>query len=194
MMAALQSLFAGDLAPFLQPRDLVRNIVVTVDNLPRRTLPVQRLPMKPPSSPFGVSVSGGSMIIGSANALRYQPFMKLIEGVESANLVALYVSNYPLFQQAYRELGYPNGHFNDRLVEAIDVMLAAPDEEGPLRIVQPKVFYEFADRDLERLPAGQKLMLRIGPENAKAVKAKLAEIRRLVTSPSGQPPLPKAPS
>ena len=77
-------------------------------------------------------------------------------------LVSLYVRHYPLFQQSYRELGYPNGHFNDRLVEAIDLMLATPESPAALKVVQPKIFYEFADRDLEQLPAGQKLMLRIG--------------------------------
>jgi hypothetical protein len=42
--------------------------------------------------------------------------------------------------------------------------------------------YEFADPDLEELSTGQKLMLRIGPENAAAVKVKLREIRRLVAT------------
>ena len=83
-------------------------------------------------------------------------------------LVTLYVRHYPLFQQAYREIGYPNGHFNDRLVEAIDLMLATPEAPASLKLVQPKIFYEFADRDLEQLPAGQKLMLRIGREQREA--------------------------
>ena len=41
-----------------------------------------------------------------------------------------YVRLYPLFQSAYRELGYPDGYFNDRLVFAIDDLLAAPDADG----------------------------------------------------------------
>jgi hypothetical protein len=51
--------------------------------------------------------------------------------------------------------------------------------------VQPKVLYEFADPALEALPSGQKILLRMGPENAARVKAKLREIRALVAKEGG---------
>ena len=57
-------------------------------------------------------------------------------------------------------------------------MLATPQIEGPIALVRPKVLYEFADPDLETRSAGQKIVLRMGRENALRVKAKLAEIRR----------------
>jgi hypothetical protein len=38
--------------------------------------------------------------------------------------------------------------------------------------------YEFDDPELEDLSAGQKLLVRMGPENAAVLKAKLREIRR----------------
>jgi Protein of unknown function (DUF3014) len=41
--------------------------------------------------------------------------------------------------------------------------------------------YEFADPALEARSAGQKIMIRMGSENAAKVKAKLREIRREVT-------------
>ena len=46
-------------------------------------------------------------------------------------VASLYLHFYPLFQQAYQSLGYPNGYFNDRLVATIDNLLAAPDVSGP---------------------------------------------------------------
>jgi hypothetical protein len=45
-------------------------------------------------------------------------------------------------------------------------------------VVRPKVLYQFADPDLETRSAGQKILLRMGAENAARVKAKLTEIRR----------------
>ena len=105
-----------------------------------------------------------------------------MEAVDAKQLVDAYVRFYPLFQQAYRDLGYPDGHFNDRLVDAIDSLLATPDHKGQLAVVQPKIFYEFADRELEQLPAGQKLLLRMGRENAAQMKAKLREVRRLIAN------------
>ena len=50
-----------------------------------------------------------------------------------ARAVALYARLYPLFQQAYEELGYPGRYFNDRLVEVIDDLLATPEPTGPVR-------------------------------------------------------------
>jgi hypothetical protein len=44
------------------------------------------------------------------------------------------------------------------------------------------VFYKFADPELEGLSAGQKIMLRMGAENAAKVKAKLREIRRVLAA------------
>ena len=48
---------------------------------------------------------------------------------------------------------------------------------GPIALVQPKALYQFADPELEKLSAGQKIMIRMGPANAAKVKAKLRQIR-----------------
>ena len=79
-------------------------------------------------------------------------------------------------------MGYPNGYFNDRLVEVIDNLLATPDPKGPIALVRPNVMYTYADPGLEGRSAGQKLLIRMGPENAKAVKAKLTELRAVITA------------
>jgi hypothetical protein len=39
------------------------------------------------------------------------------------------------------------------------------------------VFYEFADPKLESRSEGQKLLIRMGPQNAAALKKKLRDIR-----------------
>jgi hypothetical protein len=79
-------------------------------------------------------------------------------------------------------LGYPNGYFNDRLVEVIDNLLATPESKGPIELVRPNVMYVYADPALEARSAGQKLLIRMGPENAKAIKAKLSELRAVIAS------------
>lgn len=180
--ALAASLGRGDLGRWLVPQDLIRRIVVTVDNLPRKTVPQRMSPVKPVEGAFAVGIAGGSPVVAAANARRYEPLLRVLDASDAAQLVAVYVQWYPRFQEAYRELGYPNGYFNDRLVEAIDTLLATPTSVGPLAVVQPKVLWEFADPRLEALPAGQKIMLRMGPENADRVKAKLAAIRRVVAS------------
>ena len=174
--AALKADFA-DSPQGLSERDaLVRHFVVTVDNLPRRTAAVRLLPVQPVPGAFVVQGRDGDATIAADNALRYRPYVAVLEAADARRLVAAYVTLYPLFQAAYVELGYPDGWFNDRLVQAIDDLLAAPEVAAP-RVVQPKVLWAFADAGLEARSAGQKIMLRMGPANAARVKAQLRAIR-----------------
>lgn len=159
-------------------RDIARRIVATVDNLPRQKAGTQLLPIKTPASRLIASRKGEVVTLSPANYARYTPYVKLAQAVNVKELVALYVHFYPLFQQAYEELGYPKKYFNDRLVEVIDDLLAAPDVHGPVELLRPKVMYQFADPELEQLSAGQKILIRIGPDNAAVIKTKLRELRR----------------
>ena len=160
------------------PSQLVRRIVATVDNLPRETAPRRVMPLEPVPGAMAIAGAGEEMTIAPGNTARYTPFVRVFESLDSRALVQRYVDSYPLFQRAYAELGFPNGNFHRRLVEAIDDLLAAPELSGPVKLVRPKVLYQFADPDLEARSAGQKIMLRMGAENAAKVKAKLREIRR----------------
>jgi len=66
-------------------------------------------------------------------------------------------------------------------------LLAAPEPQGPIELVQPKVFYQFADPKLEDLSAGQKLLIRMGPANERNLKEKLRDFRaELVKSGPGE--------
>ena len=120
--------------------------------------------------------------IAAENSARYAPYVRALESVDAAALVAAYLRAYPLFQQAYRELGYPDGYFNDRLVAALEDMLAAPDAGASPKLVRPKVLYEFADPALEEASAGQKIMVRMGSDNARRAKAKLRELRQALAA------------
>jgi hypothetical protein len=71
------------------------------------------------------------------------------------------------------------------VVAAIDDLLAAPEVHDPVRLVQPSVFYKYADARLENLSAGQRLMIRIGSENAARIKAKLRGLRDALTKRRG---------
>ena len=165
-------------ADMVVPDQLVRRIVATVDNLPRPTAPRRMLPLNPVPGRFAAQASGDAETIAAANAARYEPYVRVMEAVNTHALVYSYVRAYPLFQRVYEELGFPGKYFNDRLVEAIDDMLAAPESDSPPRVVRGRVLYEFVDPDLETRSAGQKILLRMGPENAARVKAKLLEVRR----------------
>ena len=176
---ALADLIGGKaFADFIVPTGLIRRIVATVDNLPRSAAPRRTFPLNSVPGAFGAAGSGGDLAIGPANAARYAPYLRALEPLDARALVQSYVQLYPLFQRAYEELGFPGKHFNDRLVEAIDDLLAAPEIDAPMKLLRPKVLYEFADPHLETRSAGQKILVRMGKDNASRVKAKLREIRR----------------
>ena len=155
------------------PVALVRRIVATVDNLPRETAPRRVIPLAPVPGAYE-----------PGNYDRYAPYVRVIDAIDEKALVADYARAYPLFQQAYAELGYPGKQFNDRLIQAIDDLLAAPELDAPLELIRPRVVYEFASPDLETRSAGQKIMLRMGPQNAARVKAKLLLVRREILAAS----------
>jgi len=188
MTQAMGTLWNGQsLEQVLHLQDVIRRVVATVDGLPRRKLPVRIRPTKPAAGQFLVSHDENTVTISPENSKRYSPYVRLAESLDAKKLVALYVHFYPLFQQAYLNLGYPKGYFNDRLIEAIDDLLATPEITAPAKLVRPKVFYQFADPELEERSAGQKILMRIGHDNAARIKAKLREIRNELTH---QPPKP----
>ena len=99
---------------------------------------------------------------------------------------------YPLCQQACQDLGYPQGYFNDRLLEVIDRMLATPEPAGPLAVrltdvkgpiasQRPWVRHEFVDPALQVLPAGSRMLLRMGTDNERRLKARLVQWRSAIT-------------
>lgn len=183
VLAAMGEVFGKNaVKQFFQSEEIVRRIVVTIDNLPRKVVSAQLMPTRPVEGKLRTTGTGERMVLAPANHDRYTPFIRLADMVEPKLFVAAYSKVYPLFQQAYREQGYPKGYFNDRLIAVIDHMLAAPEVDGPIALVQPRIYYQFADPELEALSAGHKLMLRIGSRNAARVKAKLQEIRTELTA------------
>jgi hypothetical protein len=178
MQKALESLIGNEsVAQFVVTKDLVRHVVVTVDNLTTEKVAERIRAMKPTPGKFAVSGSEEAPVLDPANYERYQSLVQLVGSIETQALVATYTRHYPLFQEAYESLGHPPQYFNDRLIEVIDHLLAAPEVQDPIALAQPGVQYEFADPTLESRSAGQKALIRLGSDNAKVVKDKLRELR-----------------
>jgi hypothetical protein len=173
---------ASAVKDYLLPESIIRHWVVTIDNLPRQKVAVQKRPIAPVSGSFVADGDELHATLDAQNYARYQPLVEVAGKLDTRQLTAVYIRFYPLFQQAYQDLGYPNGYFNDRLVQVIDNLLATPQPAGPIVLVRPNVMYTFADPALESRSAGQKLLIRMGPDNAATIKAKLKELRAAITA------------
>jgi hypothetical protein len=184
---ALTALFGQRLHQFVNLQDIVRRIVATVDNLPREHVSQRLMPVKPVTGRLITAKEGEGVVLSPDNAERYQSYLLLADAVPTQALVGVYTRFYPLFQEQYEKLGYPDRYFNDRVVQVIDHLLATPEVQEPVALAQPRVLYEFADPELENLSAGQKTLLRLGRANGAKLKSKLREIREaLVThAPKG---------
>ena len=156
--------------------------------------PASRWPVKTTDGRFEAEPRDGAMAIGARNAERYAPFVRFVDGIDARQAVALYLRVYPLLQQAYEDSGYPGKYFNDRVVEVIDNLLATPTPAGPIAVKRFTAdggsfaasagggLYVFADPALEASPAGQKILLRMGRDNAAPLMAKLRELRALIVA------------
>jgi hypothetical protein len=181
---------AQGLGDLLVKQAIIPNIVATVDALPRQTFGSTRImPLRTPVGAFAVDKNGDRQIISAQNYQRYDAYMRVLESIDSKALVTWYVHDYPLFQQAYRELGYPKAYFNDRLIAVIDNLLAAPEPAQPPAVQRQGAFYVYTDPALESSSAGQKMLIHSGPQNEAKIKARLREIRAMLVGqnlPSGR--------
>lgn len=180
----LKLLGGQSVGELLIPTQVIPNIVATIDALPRHALGSRVLPVKAAPGGFDptpVTGQDNQSTLAADNSQRYAAYMQVVEHLDPKAAVDWYVHAYPLFQQAYVKLGYPNGYFNDRLIDVINNLLATPTLDQSPVLVRPKVLYEYADPKLESLSAGQKMILRAGPADAAKIKAKLRAIRDALT-------------
>ena len=180
-------------ASFLNLDDFARRFVATVSNLASDSASPQRWPVRETPGRFETEVRDEHLVISARNAARYAPFVTFADAIDSRKAVATYVAMYPLLQRAYEELGEPIPYFNDRVVAVIDDLLATPDISEPVRVKHISAdgaspsptaarLTLYDDPSLENRTAGQKILMRIGQDNAKRLKAKLADIRALLVS------------
>ena len=195
VMKALAELIGGkNASEHLRSDGIVRRFVATVDNLAREQAPASAWPVQPTGQRFITDgPQGGTQTIAANNAARYNSMVLLAETVDPAKAATVYAKLYPLFQKAYEELGFPGRYFNDRLIAVIDHLLQAPEPTGPVQVrlvevkgdvpsTRPWVRYEYVDPKLESLSSGQKIMVRMGPENERKVKASLRGFRQQIAT------------
>lgn len=189
ILAALQQLRGEGLLQLLVPQEVLRKFVLAVNNVAEGKVIHEYRPIVSPPPPF-IADTFSVMVEGTAvdqervspnNFQRYEPYVTTLALIDSDAAVAVYRRFYPLLEEAFRELGLKKPNFHSVMIAAIDNILTAPDAQGDLLLVRPKVFYQYADPALEAMPQTHKLMLRMGPENARSVKASLRQLRaRLV--------------
>lgn len=181
---------------FVALQGLAHHIVATVDNLPRSHAAPRLWPLHPVGGRMVIVQDGDGMAIAPSNAARYDHIVGFVQSMDPAQAAAVYRKVYPVLQHAYEQLGYPDRHFNDRLIQVVDHLLQTPAVNGALAVKlvqvqvpgqapaapqQPWLRYELVDPQLQALSAGQRILLRIGPKHAQTVQTQLRALRGELT-------------
>ncbi len=160
--------------------EMIRRFVVQVDNIAQGRLIAEQALFKGLSKDFAAKSKGQGYQLDKANYQRYQPYLNLLESVPPEQVAALYKQFYPLLQAAYLELGYPDQQFDDRLQQAIKVLLSAPEISDEPDLTLPSVHYAFADAEIEQLGLAQKQMIRLGQANQQRLKLLLVQYQAVL--------------
>lgn len=166
------------LASWLATDDLVRRFVVTVDNLAEGRSPAVHLRFLDPGAGFQARQEGGRLRVDPASYRRYDLLTGAFVSLDTEGAARLYRRLEPLIDQAYRDLGYPDRDFDDTLARALGRLLAVPVTDGDLALTPREADYGLADPTLESLSPAAKHLLRMGPDNARRVQAKLRQLTR----------------
>ena len=181
---------SGKLAEWLKVKDLIQRITAAVDNIAHGMSPRAHLKFLTPSKPFTVVKKGEEVYLNPQSYRRYDLVADVFASLDANVSVRIFRELKPLFQEAYRELGYPNQDFQETLIQAIKELLGTPIVKGDIVVVQAVTTYQMVDENLEDLDDAQKDLLRMGPQNIRKVQNKLREMALALGAPENQ--LPKA--
>jgi hypothetical protein len=164
-------------ARLLIDESLLQHFVVMTNTLADEELSANSRVLNQPEKPFRTYIQADKEWIDPASYKRYAPYVEVFESLETESLLALYEEYKPAIKEIFAEIGNPSDNFEEKLVEAIEVLLDTPEVPVPVEVFTDSVMYKFADSRLESLTPPQKQLLRTGPENMRRIKAKLREIK-----------------
>jgi hypothetical protein len=174
------------LAAWLATDRVIRTFTVAVENVANGVTPVRHTPFLAPAGDFRATGSGERYAIDPRSYARYDALAEVVASIDAAGAARVYVTLEPLIEEAYRELGHPEGGFSRTLERAFDRLLATPVIDGEVALVPRVITYEFADPRLAVLSPVQKQFLGLGPRNMRTVQGKIREVARELGMPAGR--------
>lgn len=172
------------LAGLINTEQMVRNLVVTVDNLAQRQLVANHPVVVPLDQPFVATPGQNDQTyqIDPAGYQRYEPYVRLLENAAPEQILQLLERYQPLFDQAFGELGYPELNFRQRLKQALQQFLAIEPNTADTTLVRKSVAYTYADPAVEERSDLEKQVIRLGPDNHQRLRVVAQQYLALLES------------
>ncbi len=175
--ASLQDVLPAAMQPALGADELIRRVAVMASSFARGKVLRDKLALPSAKGAFRIEERGDRIYLAAANATRYDALVDTVASLDVDALARWFRRYEPLMQQAWTELGDGEGDVRSAILQGLDVVIAAPDLQGDIELVQPSVFYRYADPAIEALPDSQKLMIRIGQGNREVLRRKAERLR-----------------
>jgi Protein of unknown function (DUF3014) len=171
-------------AAWLTTDQLIRNFTVVVENISSGRTPSGHLGKIRPTGAFQIREEHSGLWIDPRSYKRYDKYADAVSGLDARGAARLYATLKPRIEDAYRELGHPDGNVDQALEHALIDLLKTPVVEGDVALASKSVAYEFADPKLQSLSSAQRQFLRMGPRNVRLIQAKLREIAPFLGIPA----------
>ena len=139
-------------------------------------LPKRYRPIDYPMAKFKTEASGIDEVTAEENYQRMTLLINTVTSIEASTLARYYQEWLPLLEKAYREQGKPDT-FNQRFMQTISQVLAVNNLEQQPALIRPSVLYQFENPEYEDATDVEKLLWRMGPDNAEELQGFLRELR-----------------
>ena len=120
---------------------------------------------------------GDVIYMDPANYQRFDSFADRVSALDTAGMADTFHALRPWYESAYEKLGLDPGDLDNAIMRALDLVLATPEIGEPIALNAKSVLYVYADPALESLPALQKQLLRMGPDNIRRIKQQAQALR-----------------
>ena len=174
------------MARWLATDDLIHQMADAIEKISRGQSPAKNLTVLKPEDIFEIRGTRGQMVIDPRSYRRYDSLAAAVASLNAKAVAQAYRTIQPRLDVAYRSLGRSENSVDEATDAALNLLLATPEVDDPIRIVHGKgATYAFADPKLESLAPIQKQLIRMGPQNERMILTRLREIRAaLDTAPA----------
>lgn len=156
---------------------IARRVVSAVEAVADGYSPRDELSFARPEAPLFVTYEGAQPMITRGSFRRYDLVVEVLESVDPAGVAMAYRRLYPRLEAIHRELPFARGVLHERVLEAVDHLLAVEVPDGPYAVVRQTRTWAFLDPELESLSDAQRHLLRTGPRNARSIQRCLVRVR-----------------
>ena len=165
---------------YLIPGNIIERSASLIYLMAQGDVPYKLLPVSRPKAAFPISDDGTQVVTDPAGFERYDALTQWLESLDLESLLSSLEWFIPLFREAWSYYGEDPAAFDMAVVMTLDLVIATPEMDlSEARLIRKEAVWIFEDPAIEGLAPIQKQVLRMGPENAEAIKTKAAVARGL---------------